>query len=328
MSTTIVSPPQSFTFRALQQAQITWNLTDQLGVPITGATVNATCYVDQNIQNPTLYPGTPIAGFNNVVFTETPALSGIYIVILPASISPPQCTIGYVTVISALLGPTAVGTWTIPTVFVPPQNIIDLVTLEQAKDWLGIASSNTDSDGTIQFIISAFSEYVINRTGISSFNSIQTYNETYDGNGASRMFVRNPPIQSLILLQIGSNQISVSSGPTSTGIYVEDSRKSIAFRSSGWALYPPQSIYPYVFTSGQGNVLVSYLGGYTSVPFDLGETCMKVVGINYTRQAFIDLASKTIAAGGGATGTTRYRDWAMPPECERVIYFYQRRAMP
>ena len=321
---TIVSPPTSFTLRALQQALLPWVLTDQNGNPIAGATVTGTLYANRNLQNVTQFPGTAVTNFTNVSFVESPA--GTYTASLPATINPPAASLGFATVITALSGSTPIGTWTIPTVVIPPQNLFDLVTLDQTKDYLGLQSSNTDDDITIQFLISGFSQYVLNRTGISSFTQTQTFNEIYDGNGNQRLFVLNPPIVTLNSVTIGSFSVPISTGLIVSGVYVEQSGRSIAFRNSGGVLSPPFSIYPYYFTRGYGNIQVNYIGGYTSVPFDLGVCTMKVVAQNYRRKDWIDLASKSLSAGAGVTGTTRYRDWAMPPECEETLRFFSRYA--
>lgn len=321
---TIVSPPVSFTFRALQQGLLSWSLSDQNGNPISGATVNATLFADLNLQNPVLYPGTPVTGFTNVNLVETPSASGIYIAALPATINPPISTIGFVTVITATSGSTALGTWSIPTVIIPAQNTVDLTTLNDVKAWLQIQSANTDDDDTIQFLITSFSQYVLNRTGVASFNSVNQYTEIYDGNGSQRLFLRNYPITSIISVVVGSYQVSQSTSTSSAGLFIEQIPRSIAFRSGGVGWTTAVGIYPYTFRPGIGNVQVTYMAGYTSVPYDLQEACMKAVAINYKRKDWIDLASKTLTASGGGTGTTAYRAWALPPEIERVLVWYSR----
>ena len=91
---------------------------------------------------------------------------------------------------------------------------------------------------------------------------------------------------------------------------------------------PPLSIFPYLFTPGIGNVQVSYSAGYTRCPYDLQEACFKAVAINYRRKEYIDLASKSLSAGAGVSGTISYRHWALPPEIEAVINHYARYARP
>jgi gp6-like head-tail connector protein len=208
----------------------------------------------------------------------------------------------------------------------------NMVSLQQVKDWLGIAQTNTDNDSLIQLLVSSFSQYVINRTGRPSFNSVSQYIDTIDGNGNSRIFVRNPPIVDLILATAGSFVFPISSTNATAGIFVEDSGKSIAFRSqwgTGYpANYPPGSIYPYYFPPGIGNIQITYTGGYLAVPYDMQEICMEEIAILYARKDWKDLASKALAAGGGVTGTTTYRSWHLTPRSEMIVQFYQRYARP
>lgn len=324
---TLAPPAPSFTFIALQQNRFTWTLTDGSNNPISGAVVVATLYANRNIQNVTQFPGTPVIDFTSINLVESPV--GTYSNIIAATFNPPASTIGFVVVVTATLGSTTLGVWSTPAVIDPPQLSNDLVQLDLVKQWLGISTlangqPNTDADGVIQFLISSFSTYVYNRTGITSFNSVKQFTEIYDGNGASRMFLRNRPIQTLISVQMGSYAVPQSTAITAAGVYIDPSQNSLAFRSSGFSLMPPSSIYPYLFIPGQGNIQVVYTAGYTSVPFDLQEACMKAVKINYVRKDWVDLASKSLSTGGGATGTTRYRDWALPPEVERILEFYSR----
>lgn len=203
---------------------------------------------------------------------------------------------------------------------------IDLIALDQVKDWCSIAETNTDEDSILQFFITSFSQYVLNRTGVSSFNSVVQYTDTYDGNGRERLFVRNPPIQTLISAVAGTFNYPFSTGPSVAGIFVEDSQKSIAFRSQVGVLYPPMAIYPYYFPRGIGNIQVTYMGGYNSVPYDLQEICMEEIAILYFRKDWKDLASKAQSAGGGVTGTTTYRSWHLQPRSETILHFYMRYA--
>lgn len=321
------SIPTSFTIRSGQSGQLTWNLTDPNNNPVSGATVTASVYENRSRTNPVVTPGTVVPGLSPIGMVETPLNSGIYIGTFAPQILSSSAVTNYVTVITARdsLG-TLLSQWEIPTVVPPPQNNLDLVLLDDVKSWLGIKSGNTDDDETIQICITGFSQYVLNRTGRSSFTAVDNYIETYDGNGNMRLFLKNYPITVLNSVQIGAYTVPFSTSLTVPGIYIEQSTKSIAFRFSTGTLLPPQNIYPYRFERGQGNILVNYMAGYAEVPFDLYEAAMKAVAINYRRKDWIDMASKSISTGGGATGTTRYRDWTLPPDIERVLTHYQRRA--
>lgn len=334
MSTTATSYP-SYTFRPGRNQQITWTLTDSSGNPISNAQVKATLYENRSRVNPNTSPGTIVdsTNFSNLTLTETPSGSGIYIGNIPAAFNvAQQAASGYVLQVTAIAnGGTGqnLGDFESPAVVVPAANAIDLVLLDDVKAWLGLSPNNLDSDFLLQILISSFSQYVLNRTGISSFSSVQTYTEIYDGNNNLRLMLRNYPIQSLISVLIGSYTAALSPNTLSPGIFIDGDQKSIAFRWSPWN-WPNYStvsavIYPYAFVKGLGNIQVTYTAGYTSVPYDLYEACMEAISINYKRKDTIDLASRMLSARDGS-GTTRFRDWALTPAIERVLFYHSRYA--
>jgi hypothetical protein len=322
--------PTSFTFTCQIQQQITWTLTNASGTPITGATVAATLYANRSASNPAEFPGTladPI-NFLNVPLTETViGVSGIYVGVVPQAFNTAASSTGFITVITATSGASILDVWSIPTVVITPQNVNDLVQLDDVKNWLGINLNNTDNDGIIQLLISGFTKYVSNRTGIASFTQVNTYNEVYNGNGANRIFLKNYPIQSVISIQVGAYAVPQSTGLLYPGWFIEQDQKSIAIRYAGDGFYmTPYSIFPQNFMRGTGNVQVNYTAGYTSVPYDLYEAAMKIIAINYSRKDWKDLATKSLSVSG-SSGHTSFRAWARPPEVEEVIRFYQRRAL-
>src|SRR5271167_787252 len=110
MSTPLVSPSPSFTFIALQQNLFTWNLTDNNGNIVTGATVTSTLYSGRQIANPTQYPGIADAIFVNISMPEVNPPSGIYQAIIPAIFNPSPASYGFVVVVTATLASVNIGT--------------------------------------------------------------------------------------------------------------------------------------------------------------------------------------------------------------------------
>lgn len=310
----------SFTFRTGQPELLTWILTDQDDVPVSGAVVSATLFAGRSLAVPDESPGVPVAGFSNVPLPET-ATPGTYAAIILPFVAPPTST-GFVVVITV----PDISTWEIPAAIIPPGANTDLVTLDITKDWLGIDESNTDDDGLIQFLITAFSQWVLNRSGQTSFNSIQTYTEVYDGNGNFRLFLNNTPVTQIVSLTIGASTVPISTSTITSGVFIDQSGKSIAFRNSPTYLSVPAIISPYTFSRGVGNIQVIYKAGYATTPYDLAEAAMKAVAINYVRKDWRDLASRSLSAGSSGSGTTRYRDWMLPPEIMTVLDFYSRYA--
>lgn len=79
----------------------------------------------------------------------------------------------------------------------------------------------------------------------------------------------------------------------------------------------------YVFNAEDNGkaVLLSY--DFNAPPADLELVATRAVAQALKRRGTLDQKSKSISAQGG-TGTTSYRDWAMPPEDERVLLNYRR----
>lgn len=204
---------------------------------------------------------------------------------------------------------------------------VDLVDLNTVKSWLNIPLDNTDDDSIIQFVITSFSTYVLNKCGKNSLNSVQQYAEIYDGNGAQRLFLINSPIVTLVSVLMGTYLAPISTALNTAGVYIEQSKKSIAFRTSTSTFLTSTGVFPYIFSPGQGNIQVTYTAGYTRVPADLVEAVFEAVSLNYRRKDWIDLASKSLSTTGG-TGTTAYHKWALTPSIERVLDFYSRYARP
>lgn len=208
---------------------------------------------------------------------------------------------------------------------------IDLSTLDAVKERAEVSSTNDDQE--IQDAITGFSQYLLTRTGVASFNTVASYLETRDGNGADIMYVRNPPIVNVAAVVVFGISIPQAGPWPNWGYYVSDDARSIKIRSGS---FPPSNFSYYTsynrqkyakgFPAGQGNVALSYFGGYTAVPYDLEYAVRCVVAINYKRKAWQDLDSKSQSVQGGSS-TTRYRNWAWPPEYETVFRYYQRLAV-
>ena len=323
MATAIVPPPTSFTYRSEQPENLTWSLSDDSGNPISGATVLATLYANRSLTNPSTIPGTPVTGFTNILLPESSTPGTYATVINPFSVS--SSVTQFVTVIQV----TSPGTytWEIPSVVIPPQNSIDLVTLDQVKSWLALSSTQTSNDALLQFLITSFSQYVIDKTGIASFNQVQQYVEIQDGNGQTRLFVQNRPIQSVVSLIVGSYSVPQSTALTTPGWYIEQDQRSIALRFAPGYINVPQILFPSYFIRGQGNIQVTYTAGYTSVPFDLQEAAMEAVGYYYKRKDWIGILSKTIETGNGR-GTVAYAQYSQLPQVKDIINYYSRYARP
>lgn len=152
----------------------------------------------------------------------------------------------------------------------PLTNPIDLTTLSRVKTRAEVASTNNDQE--IQDAITAFSQWILDYTGQKSLNAIASYDEVYDGNGNSRLFLRNYPIQTLVGVTVNGVAIPASSGFNSWGAFVDQSRKSICIRGGlgNFSTFPYPSYQALqraapAFIRGLANIGVQYTAGYPQV---------------------------------------------------------------
>ena len=220
--------------------------------------------------------------------------------------------------------------------------VIDLTTVSLVKGYTNVKSAGDDN--SIQLCITAASAEFLWRTGrgpqdggfpaASPFISPQNYDELYDGPGGQQLFLRNIPVISVSVLTVFGT--AVPAGGTN-GYIISGDGKSLVIQGGnrgggnmyGWGFRAGmlRGVGAYSFASGLSNVHVVYQAGFQATPVDIVAKITQWVAINYKRQSWIDLASMTLSAGGGASGTTRYRDWAMPPEVVQCIEHYKRRAI-
>ena len=320
-------------FYAKNAFTLQWTLVDQSNNPINNAVVTATLYAGRSIVNPDSFPGVAVSPISNVTLTYVLSSNGVYQAAIPATLDPPPDITGFVLVIDGTVTAVPVYHYEELSTVVNAQGTTssaDLCTLGQVKSWLGMnPTAVSKDDALLQLLISSFSTWVLHRTGRDSFNTVQTYTETQDGNGGARLFLRNSPITSVTSVNVGNYAIPQSTNVASNGWFIEDSKKSLALRYSrnNYSTQVPTGLYPYQFMRGIGNIIVVYSAGYTAVPFDLQEAVMKAVGVNYHRKDWIDLASKTLSAGQGVSGSTVYHKWILPPEIIMVLDRYTRRAL-
>lgn len=150
----------------------------------------------------------------------------------------------------------------------PATNPIDLTTLAKVKSRAEAVGTNDDQD--IQDAITAFSQWIIDYTGKASLNSVGSYDELYDGNGNSRMFLRNSPIQSLTQVIINGVSIPLSAAFGQWGAIIDQSKKSISLRGGigNFSTFPYPSYAAFrrnsgnpTFQQGIANIEVLYTAG-------------------------------------------------------------------
>ena len=203
----------------------------------------------------------------------------------------------------------------------------------------GIAASNDDNQ--IQACITAWSAYVLHKTGrgpmdgsvptLSPFVQPVAYDEWYDGTGTQRLPIRNWPVRSVDLVQVNGATIPQSTNINTSGWVVDGDGAFISIRGGFSPFVATFQNYGYQglgrfgarggFTEGIQNVNIQYTAGFFGVPDDLEIVARKTVALNYVRRGWIGQKSQALAQGGG---TVSFGTWEMDADAENTIKYYRR----
>src|SRR5581483_10722891 len=137
----------------------------------------------------------------------------------------------------------------------------DLTSLAAAKLWLALDPAVANpADGQIAQLVTAWSRAVASFVSVPILS--QTFNDRYDGNGGSRIMLRQFPVTSVLSLAVDNVAVPASAIPAAG-----------ATTPNGWLLDPWDGSPPgrsqsldlmgcYGFTRGRQNIAVSYVAGY------------------------------------------------------------------
>jgi hypothetical protein len=189
---------------------------------------------------------------------------------------------------------------------------IDLTTLALVKSFGEIKGATEDS--LLQTMITAFSRYIMNRTGRTALNQVLTFSDVFDGNGSSFLLLPEFPVTALTLVNVAGVVQTLSSGFNVPGIRISQDKRGIMYA------------YGHIgrFYKGLANVMIEYSAGYAATPEDLSHACSETIVLNYKRRGWTDMKSKSTGAAG-VSGTTAYQDWEIPPHADRIISSYERK---
>jgi len=159
-----------------------------------------------------------------------------------------------------------------------------------------------DTDGVeIGRLITAISAEVEAWTGRQLL--LQTFDETYDGRGSTRLMLRNWPIATVSLVSI--NGQTIPAGSTVQAGWYHDAKRILL---NGWRFLP-----------GAANVRIVYDAGFEVVPANLRRAVTELVAVRYRERPHTGVASQTLAQQ-----TTSYLDQDMPPDVQRVLDGFRR----
>lgn len=191
----------------------------------------------------------------------------------------------------------------------------DLCEVADVLGYIGNTSS-TYAQEQIQQCVSAASLYILSACSVDNFNTAD-YSETYSGNGASRLFLRNWPVTGITALTINGVAITASTAWNTPG-YTFD-KTSLILRPGTLAF--PNTV-PGIFTKGIANVQVSYTAGFATIPADLAQAAIEIAANTYVKGQ--NPMKSSISSGvGGATGTVKFGP-EITATAQQTICRYQR----
>ena len=154
----------------------------------------------------------------------------------------------------------------------------DLTTLANVKAYLSPPLTTTTDDALLTRLVTAASQFI--QTWLGRTIAATSYTETRNGQGGTRLFLRNRPVVSVSSVTVDGVAVAPSSGPGQPGYLFDDNSVYL----TGAA-----------FTRGQQNVAVAYTAGYAATPPELEQACVALVALRYKERDRIGQASKNLA---------------------------------
>lgn len=140
----------------------------------------------------------------------------------------------------------------------------DLITLAQAKDWLGITDSSKDA--LLTALISAASKAIQNYIG-RDLTYATLIEEWRDGGQRDRMVLLRAPVDTVASVEVDGIIVPAAASVT----------------AAGWRCHNGAVVLRgYTFARGKENVLITYSAGYQDVPADVQQAALLTVSAFYT----------------------------------------------
>lgn len=183
------------------------------------------------------------------------------------------------------------STWYGTVVIVDAAAPRDLTTIEKVKRHLGPEYS-TAADWILSDLVTSSSAWIVSQLGQEVL--LRTVVETRNGDGSTRLLLRQFPVGSVTSLTVDG--VTIPKRATTDG--------------DGWILSRDGiDLAGYVFTAGLQNVVITYTAGYATTPPDLEQAVIEHVALRYADRKHTGIDS--LSAGGesaqfGTAGTFAY----------------------
>lgn len=185
---------------------------------------------------------------------------------------------------------------------------IDLTTVASVKQYLGIKNTDTTADTLLTWLVTAVSKWILTQLG----RDIQqtTYTEVVNGDDTQSLTLANQPVVSVL-----------DPGGVVVNGDVIPKRVTTLPGDTGWVLLNGRLLLVgYYFVWGFGNCQITYTAGYATVPEDLAQATIHMVGEVYRGRDRHGLSSRTVPQGE----TLTFRPDAIPFFISYVIDSYKR----
>jgi hypothetical protein len=195
----------------------------------------------------------------------------------------------------------------------------DLITLEQAGNFLNLPEAQYDADPNLPGMISAFSQFLLTLIGRNNILPA-SYTERRDGNGNDTIGTMNAPIISVASVTIDGAAAPVSSGYPAPGYWFDENTIRLVGGGVGFPWSP--NGFPGRFTRGRGNVSLVYEAGYAATPLDIEQAVIEMVAWAYKYKDRFGLSSQTTPQ----VFVNAYSQQPLSPMAQLLVKKYKKKA--
>ncbi len=182
----------------------------------------------------------------------------------------------------------------------------DLTSLANVKAWFAPPLAATADDALLQRLVTAASGFI--HTWLDRDLTQQSYSETRDGTGGTRLALANTPVTAVTSLAID-------------GVAIPPMPDTV---SPGYGFSATQLVLRgFAFTRGVRNIAVTYTAGYAATPPEVEQACIELVALRYRERERIGHVSKSL---GGETVAFSQKD--MSDDIKTILSLYRRVAAP
>lgn len=165
--------------------------------------------------------------------------------------------------------------------------------------------SNSNTDDVLAELINTYTKLFCNECGRTSFKTA-TYTEYYDGNGDSILYTKHKPIISVTTL---ADDTDYEFGATTI---FSSSNYRVIYENTAIQLIDD------IFTQDIQNIKLVYSAGYSEIPKDLKNGCIKEVGRAFKHKQDWDVVSNTISSS-----QSTYIPPGLSEETLRMLSYYK-----